>query len=135
MLRAGRFDVDRLPRQMCELTIDNRGAHVPCDRDQLRHAGRSYARARTAGFRLWTSGFGHCPKDRYSRKNRFTLMMNARLRVAGKLRASVSRSSLKTTNSSLPDRYSHRRRTFAETLFVLELNWISALTNISGVIV
>jgi hypothetical protein len=71
----------------------------------------------------------------YTRKNRLILMMTARLRVAGNLGANVSRSSLKTTNSSLPGRYSHRRRTFAEMLFVLELNWINALANISGVIV
>ena len=71
----------------------------------------------------------------YGRNNRLIFTMKARLARAGKRRASVSRSSLNTTNSSLPGRYSHRSRTFALTSWLLELYCSSALVNICVVIV
>ena len=45
-----------------------------------------------------------------------------------------SRDSLKTTNSSLPGRYSQRRRTLASSEWPLELHCSRPLTNMSGVI-
>ena len=66
---------------------------------------------------------------------RFTLMTRTLFVSSGKLRASVSRCSFYTTNNSLPGRYSHRRRTFAPIVSLLELYWTNELTNIRGVIV
>ena len=52
----------------------------------------------------------------------FTFTMNARLNRPGTPSAvSLSRSSLYTTNSSLPGRYSQRSRALALTVWVLEL--------------
>ncbi len=66
----------------------------------------------------------------YGRNKRLILTMSALLASVGKRRASVSRSSLNTTKTSLPGRYSHRSLTFALTVWLLELNCSSALVNI-----
>ena len=50
-----------------------------------------------------------------NRTSRLTFTINARVCRSGKRTAPVSRCSLKTTNSSLPGRYSHRNRTLTDT--------------------
>ncbi len=60
--------------------------------------------------------------------------MNARFSISGKgCGVRVSRCSLNTTNSSLPGWYSHRSRTLVLSALLLELYWMSALTNMVGV--
>ena len=58
----------------------------------------------------------------YRRKSRLIFTMNARLFSEGKLRVNVLRSSLYTTNSSLPGWYSHLNRALVETAPIPELN-------------
>ena len=60
--------------------------------------------------------------------------MNARFSSSEKCCGTrVSRCSLYTTNSSLPGWYSHRNRMLLLSAVLLELYWMSALTNMVGV--
>src|SRR4030095_15617116 len=80
---------------------------------------------------IWERFFG--PAQNLTSLLIFT--MNARFARSGNRCDSVSRCSLSTRNSSLPGRYSHRNRTFADTASIPVLYCTSALTNIAGVTV
>jgi len=69
------------------------------------------------------------------RNSRLTLTMSARVCRFGNRPMTVSRSSLNTTNSSLPGWYSQRNRTFVLARCEIDAYCTSALANIFGVIV
>ena len=77
-----------------------------------------------------------CRRDEvYNRNSRLILNARPRFRRAGYREARVSRSSLYTTNSSLPGRYSQRNLRLVLTTSVDELYWMRALANSRGVTV
>src|SRR5688572_32000285 len=75
--------------------------------------------------------------DHYGRNSRVTLMTSARVDSSDQRSPSapVFRSSVYTTNSSLPGAHSHRSRKFPLTVLLPELYWTSPLTYARGVIV
>ena len=96
----------------------------------MRHAaGMASVHLSGVGLSASTLHSGH------SLKSLLILTMKARLTSGGNPLDPVSRPSLYTTNSSLPGRYSQRNRALVEKVWLLELYWVSALTNMRGVIV